>query len=53
MTVGALFVLTGLILMVLGACGVPAGRVSLWNLGVAFVFAGWSFGGYSTVFVHG
>jgi hypothetical protein len=40
MTVGTLFVVTGLILMVLGSCGIPAGRVSLWNLGWPFFLAG-------------
>jgi hypothetical protein len=43
MTTGGLLVLIGLILMVLGSLPIPS-KVSLWNLGVAFVFAGWSFG---------
>lgn len=43
-------VLIGIILLALGACGVSAGRVSLWNLGWAFVVAGLtSAGGYVLV----
>ncbi len=42
--------LIGIILMVLGACGVNAGRVSLWNLGWPFFLAGMTFG--SAVVLH-
>jgi hypothetical protein len=42
-----LLLLIGIILLALGACGVSAGRISLWNLGWAFVIAGLtSAGGY-------
>lgn len=41
-----LFYLIGLILMVLGAFNVPAGRCDLWKLGWAFVIAGLTFVGY-------
>ena len=44
MTLGTLLVIIGIILMVLGSIPIPS-RVNLWQLGVAFVFAGWSFGG--------
>lgn len=35
-----ILILIGIILMVLGSCGIPSGRVQLWNLGWAFVIAG-------------
>ena len=45
MTVGTLLWVVGIVLMVLGACGVPAGRVSLWNLSWAFILVAYAFGG--------
>jgi len=46
MTIGTLLFVTGIVLMVLGACGVPAGRVSLWNLGWPLVIVSlYAFGG--------
>jgi len=40
MSLGTLLVVIGVILMVLGSCGIPTGRVSLWNLGWPFVITG-------------
>jgi hypothetical protein len=40
MSLGTVCIIVGLILMVLGACGVAAGRVSLWNLGWPVFLAG-------------
>jgi hypothetical protein len=44
MALSTLLFVIGIVLMVLGACGVPAGRVSLWNLGWPFVIAAWCLG---------
>lgn len=44
MTVGALLILIGIVLMVLGSFPVPS-RVDLWKLGTAFVVAAYVFGG--------
>jgi hypothetical protein len=50
-TTGTALWIIGIVLMVLGACGIPAGRVSLWNLGWPFVLAAYAFGGI-VVFTH-
>jgi hypothetical protein len=45
MTLAVLFYVIAIVLMVLGSCGVPSGRVDLWRLGAAFALAAFVFGG--------
>jgi hypothetical protein len=45
MTLGLLFLVIGIVLMVLGSCGVPGGRVNMWQLGFPFCIAAYAFSG--------
>lgn len=44
MSLTLIFYLIAIVLMVLGSCPIPS-KVSLWNLGWAFVIAAVAFGG--------
>ncbi len=45
MTLAALLYVIAIVLMALGASGVPGGRVDLWRMGWAFALTAFVFGG--------